>query len=725
MITSKYNASGIIEFPAIGWSQNINIAANTVQIITIPPEAEMLSDESVDETAVHVVTDVPSSVYIHQYHQFRSDASLVLPVPALGNNYYIMSYTPYEDQGELFPSEFAIVAVEDETDIEITTAANTQAGKLKSDKWKITLNKGQTYQVHGAGVDDDLTGTFVSAQKPIAIFSGNRWVQVPRGCGNRDNLLEQMPPIDSWGRDFVMVPTKNTTNDIFRILTATDNTVIEIYDKGNVLNQTLNLNKGNWRELRMDANARYVKSSQPILVAQFLVGGECNGHSKSGGSNSLGIGDPSMVLLNSVEQYRDTVTLYNSPYEQIIENYINIVMKAQDTSTFQLDGLPLKNYNAQFQTVGPKDNFAYAQIDVNSGPHTLIGGGCGVIAIAYGYGQAESYAYGGGANFTKINNLPLPDGGCLNDSIHFKSGLPENRYTVDWDFRNGIHSSLHNVTQVFNQLGTFPVTLKYTNLCLDKTDSITKDIFITLRRDLVASGDTTVCVGDSVFLYATDKINATYNWTGPNQFTSIEENPIIAGIALNQQGIYKVTGVLKGCASYPKEVKVDVKENPVPDLGRDTFFCTETGFITLNPGSFTRYVWQDGSGSFNYLVQKQGLYFVQVENEYNCVGYDSIFVSYKCPVSIFIPNAFSPNGDNINDFFRPVINNAITYKLEIFDRWGNLIFINNDPETGWNGRFNEQPMNSGVFVYVIQYSGYDEHGVLHQYVKSGDVTLIR
>jgi gliding motility-associated-like protein len=725
MITSKYNATGIIEMPSTGWSQNVNITANTVQIISIPGQAEMLSNETVDETAVRVTMNVPSSVYIHQYHEYRSDATLVLPVPALGTEYYIMSYTPYQTDGIHYPSEFAIVSVEDETEIELNNSVATESGRPKGSTWKIQLNKGKTYQVHGATSNDDLTGTHLKANKPICVFSGNRWTQVPRGKGNRDNLLEQMPPVDSWGREFVMVSTKNTVRDIYRFLSATDGNIIEIYNKGNVLNQSFTLNKGNWREIELDSSTRYVRSSQPILLAQFLVGGDYNGHKPGSGPGPQGIGDPAMVVLNSLEQYRDTVTLYNSPFEFIIENYINIVMKSRDTSTFLLDGLPLLNYNARFRTIGPNDEFAFAQIDVNSGPHTLIGGGCGVIAIAYGYGYAESYAYGGGANYTKINRLPIPDGGCLNDTIIFKTGLPENRYAVEWDFGNGNHSTMHNDTQSYHQLGKYTVKLKYTNLCLNTTDSVSKDIFITLRRDLIASGDTIVCVGDSVFLRASDKPGAKYYWTGTNHYFSIEQNPILANITKIQEGVYLVEGTLLGCASYPGQVVVEVNINPVPDLGKDTFYCSETGYISLKPGLFSSYTWQDGYSGSDYIVRKEGEYAVKVEDTYGCLGYDTVFVAEKCPVRLYVPNAFSPNGDNINDFFKPVLLYYTAYKLEIFDRWGDLLFQTDDPETGWNGRVNDQAAMPAVYVYVIHYSGYDEFGSHHNNIKAGDFTLVR
>ncbi len=717
MISSKYDVTGVIEFSAIGWRQNVTIAANTVQIFSIPAEAEMLSSETVDYTSVRVSTSGPASVYIHQYNQMRSDASLVLPVTALGKEYYIMSYSPYMTNGELFPSEYALVAIEDNTKIDILSSAASRKGMTPGGSKTLMLNKGETYQVHGASINDDLTGTAINSTKPLAVFSGNRWVQVPNGCGNRDNLLEQMPPVDSWGREFVLVPSKNTSNDIFRIISAVDNTLVEMYNKGQQLYQSFTLNRGEWKELRLDHNARYVKTSNAILLAQFLVGGDCNGNNR--------IGDPSMVILNSLEQYRDTVTLYNSPFEIITDNFINVTMKSQDTSTFRLDNRPLSFYNSNFQTIGENDEFAYAQIEVVDGPHTLIGGGCGVIAIAYGYGFAESYAYGGGANFTKINNLPLPDGACLNDSILFESGLPKDKFAVLWDFGNGNSSTQHNVKQIYRQSGTYLVKLKFTNLCLNKTDSTQKTFVVSLRNDLLARGDTTICTGGDLYLYASDTPGSKFIWKGPDQFTSNDANPILFNVNSKQSGEYEVIGVLDGCASSAEYIRVEVIENPKPDLGRDTFLCFEKESIILNSGSFLNPIWQDGSRGFEYEVKKEGLYTIAIEDENGCPGYDSIYVADICPVTLYVPNAFSPNGDHINDFFKAEIKHYTAFQLEIFDRWGELLFRSTDPQSGWNGRFDDQPMMPGVYVYSIKYSGYDEKLTFHQKIKAGDFTLIR
>ena len=90
---------------------------------------------------------------------------------------------------------------------------------------------------------------------------------------------------------------------------------------------------------------------------------------------------------------------------------------------------------------------------------------------------------------------------------------------------------------------------------------------------------------------------------------------------------------------------------------------------------------------------------------------------------VWLPNVFSPNGDNINDVFLPVFNceQVDFYNLQIFDRWGNLIFESLSKDKGWNGKYQDQNINPGVYPYVVQYQ---IHGSERK-VKAGDVTLVR
>ncbi|MBK8643274.1 MAG: gliding motility-associated C-terminal domain-containing protein [Saprospiraceae bacterium] len=717
MISSKYNTSGTISLDAIGWSVNFNLQANTILTISIPPEAENFGSEFKANKGVRVVTKLPSSVYIHQYHEFRSDAALVLPVSSLGSEYYVMTYSGYQNNDDHYPSEFVIVATQNQTVLDLYFSADTRGGQKKLSTQQIILNEGETYQVQAARVTDDLSGTFVKGNKNFAVFSGNRWTQIPTGCGNRDNTLEQMYPIETWGKEFIAVPSKFVDYDLFRVLAAEDATEIVVQTYLPPSKQTIYLNKGQWREFRLNKQSAYIKSTRPIMLAQFLVGGNCNGLN--------GLGDPSMVLLNSIEQYRDTVTLFNSPYENIINNFINIIIQSRDSTKLTVDGKTIRQWGANFSTVGDSNQFAFVQLEVKDGPHTLISQGCGLIAVAYGYGQAESYAYGGGANFYKINQIPIPDGSCLTDSLLLKSGFPPSRFNVAWDLGDGTLSNLHEFKHRYKALGNYTVQLFVHDLCRNTFDTLDKKILISLRQGLTAYPDTTACLGSVINLHALDRDESTYLWNGPNGFSSDNQHPKLIITNVQQSGTYSVVSDYYGCESYPKELFIQVYENPIPDLGRDLYFCPEKESVILKTTFTSGLVWQDGSMKEEFIVEKGGLYSIQVTNEYQCVGNDTILIEERCPAEYFFPNIFSPNGDGINDLFVPKTVYLNNYKLQIFSRWGELLFSTEDPSIGWDGTANGQPMLPGVYIYLFSYTGYDTKYQVLQKTISGDLTLIR
>ena len=96
------------------------------------------------------------------------------------------------------------------------------------------------------------------------------------------------------------------------------------------------------------------------------------------------------------------------------------------------------------------------------------------------------------------------------------------------------------------------------------------------------------------------------------------------------------------------------------------------------------------------------------------------------PNSIFVPNAFSPNDDGINDTFLPVSGKEMyDYTLSVYDRWGNLMYRNTDATQGWDGKLHNKILDSGVFVYHLKANVDNCNGDIVQLNHYGDVTLIR
>jgi len=175
MITSRVNTSGIISAPLAGFNQPFIVRANDVTIIELPDYAETIGSETISNNGFRVTSEDLVSVYIHQYHEFRAEATVVLPNSTIDDAYYALSYSGYFTEGQLYPSEFLIVANEDGTDVDITLSADTKLGRRAGTTLSVSLNAGEVYQIQGASADDDLSGSFITANKKCSVFCGNKY----------------------------------------------------------------------------------------------------------------------------------------------------------------------------------------------------------------------------------------------------------------------------------------------------------------------------------------------------------------------------------------------------------------------------------------------------------------------------------------------------------------------------------------------------------------------
>lgn len=174
------------------------------------------------------------------------------------------------------------------------------------------------------------------------------------------------------------------------------------------------------------------------------------------------------------------------------------------------------------------------------------------------------------------------------------------------------------------------------------------------------------------------------------------------GQEIDREGIYKITRPSTTGCDTVATYYIFVKSPPVIDLGTDT--CLLAGQqLLLDPGQgYSRYEWQNGSAQPTLLVTSSGMYHVKVSNECG-FSIDSVKVTMDCLGRIFVPSAFSPNGDGMNDIFR--ILNVHGQKLlyfSIFDRWGKRVFYTTNISEGWDGTRNGQRLRPGTYIYLIR-----------------------
>ncbi|MFK8005015.1 MAG: gliding motility-associated C-terminal domain-containing protein [Saprospiraceae bacterium] len=166
---------------------------------------------------------------------------------------------------------------------------------------------------------------------------------------------------------------------------------------------------------------------------------------------------------------------------------------------------------------------------------------------------------------------------------------------------------------------------------------------------------------------------------------------------------------------------------PSPELflGNDTSFCD--GNTLALESNFSETIWQGNEESSFFEVLESGIYTAEISDE-NCTTYDSIKVDFlDCEQCFDVPNAFTPNGDRINDTFFPQMkcfDFLIDYQLQIFNRWGELVFKTENINESWNGKKNGKAQSTDVFVWKLIYS-FEKNGKIITKIEHGDVSLIR
>ena len=156
------------------------------------------------------------------------------------------------------------------------------------------------------------------------------------------------------------------------------------------------------------------------------------------------------------------------------------------------------------------------------------------------------------------------------------------------------------------------------------------------------------------------------------------------------------------------------------DLGNDTTLCEGENLALDASALNATYLWQDGSVSANYIVSSPGIYRVTVSTRV-CSVSDTINVNFKkCPGFLYIPNAFTPNGDGKNDLFK-VPGDLNELRMEIYNRWGELLFRTVTGSDGWDGTFKGTDQPIGTYIYFVRYK--DQQNILKE--LKGTITLLR
>lgn len=402
--------------------------------------------------AYHVTSSVPVTVYqfnplefqAGQDFSYTNDASLLMPTSALRGEYWVLAYPTLHFGTEMtfpFPTSdwtnllgfVSITGTADGTTVTVRSAANVApgggVGAMTPGQTKtFQLNAGDVLQLKSGAPPDgpfsapgqscekivtdplggtdvycpmpqdyDLTGSWISADKPVAVVGGHDCTFLPfdkRAC---DHIEETLFPVETLGQDLLVtapqsiadVGAPNTPDFQFvRLISAADANDVT-FDPPSI-HAPVKLSKGQWIEIGPVLGDFRVQASDKIMVAQYMVGQDFRGSTGMAAS----AGDPSQSIAIPTEQYRLSYEfLAPATYTY---NYVNLVAPAGATIT--LDGVPVPA--SEFGPIG-SSGWTVARHAIPGGAHHVEGTKNFGIVV-YGYASYTSYMYPGGLNLETI-----------------------------------------------------------------------------------------------------------------------------------------------------------------------------------------------------------------------------------------------------------------------------------------------------------------------------------
>lgn len=636
-ITSDVDATGTIDVG--GTVLPFTLAANAVIRRFVGPGGNVTNnivylnqtDGVKTGAGIHVISDRPVAVYAHIIRSQRSGASLILPTNVWGKEYIIPNHRntgPASGFGEI-----AVMAKFPNTVIEITPKVGSLTGTRAANvPFQITLpNPGDVYQLQMAD-RLDLSGTLVRSVssgtepcKPITVFSATTYTGMD--CTNAtggDNLYQQIFPTASWGKQFLTSPLKRTANigdvnqDIVKVFVKDASTVVTKTEAG-VTTVLTGLIAGSYYQY-FTAEPTFIEADKPIQVVQYITSYSCGSPQTQS--------DPEMVVLSSVEQTTNNITVfaahvnYVPPGQSVInKHYLNIIIKSNNASTFTINGVAP---NATFRVI-PGTAYSYIKEDLTSraglNPVFTLAADSGFSAIAYGFGDAESYGYNAGTNVKDLYQqigissqygIETTPSTCVNSPFKFKVSLPYQPDSMYWDLApvhpgswvlpvtpgtplpvdsirivNGKNIYWYSLpTQyIYYASGTYPIKIKtYFSGLLDGCGNEQQiDFDLEVNNPPVADYNFTYngCINDNaIFTDLTTSVKPTYRWwwnfddpgSGANNIANVK-NPTHTFSGPGTYNVRYANITTPGCLSDTISKVITVAPLPTANITGNNIVC--------------------------------------------------------------------------------------------------------------------------------------------------------
>ncbi len=347
----------------------------------------------------------------------------------------------------------------------------------------------------------------------------------------------------------------------------------------------------------------------------------------------------------------------------------------------------------------------------------VYGSGCNFIIDKINFGANNSVQFGFPTfmqSYFDINSNPYDfnrTGNCLDLDVSFKINRLNGIDSVKWNFGDAQQSQVLQPTHTYAAPGFYDVKLiVYKIDCSGLNDTINRKIWVAPSGEFLGA-DTSSCNALSLQIGVEEIFGANYLWN-----TGFTGNKITT----TGFGNYWVEIDQNGC-KLRDTIKVSPRPMPLVNLGADTGICKyKPVILTTGSSVFDTYLWSTGATTPSISVNQTGTYFLTVTKS-GCEASDTIQV-LPGDCDVYIPSAFTPNNDNLNETFGVVDNTSLQYfSLQIYSKWGQLIFSSNDVTKKWDGTFKGKKMPNGSYLWMLNYTNIRGR----KFYEQGTVMLIR
>jgi len=313
-------------------------------------------------------------------------------------------------------------------------------------------------------------------------------------------------------------------------------------------------------------------------------------------------------------------------------------------------------------------------------------------------------------NWQGQSPISLPNNSLMAELVF--SGINEGLTQVNWIWEQGESQFYNEYGEIINADYGLGLVIIYSRPVIEFNPPIEE-----------------VCEGEMLIIApSVSGGTGEYNpdWTGPNNFTSNNNLLYFSKATANMSGTYTLTVTDAINCAESKSMELIVNQGPTIAFAPYDTLWVEPGYILEAGSDYNNiYQWNTGETSPEIIIDTTGLYDVRVTSIKNCSTSDTVRILWGGD-PFYLPNAFTPNGDGLNDKFGPVrkFDYVNKFHMSIYNRWGQLIFDTSNLNQGWDGTFKGEACQAGVYVYRIVYQDFGM-GAQENKVMEGTVVLVR